>query len=211
MPGGQVSEAGRLPSPHRVRTRNDLPRPAPRPGIVDACAALAGFGFGAVLAAVILGESRGSLAAPGGLSSAAGRPAGRLCRDVPHADHGGARGTAAVAGALGRPGSARPLAPAGCPLGDRPHHGPCRPDRARLRAGSQHRGVARAVGAADVLPGHAGGGGRVRLADRGRSGVLPEEALQAESASIQGVSGASYTSAGFAQSLQAALHQLGMR
>jgi predicted ferric reductase len=47
--------------------------PAPRPGIVDACAALAGLGFGAVLAAVILGESRGSLAAPGGLLSAAGR------------------------------------------------------------------------------------------------------------------------------------------
>jgi predicted ferric reductase len=43
---------------------------------VDACAALAGLGFGAVLAAVILGESRGSLAAPGGLLSAAGRLAG---------------------------------------------------------------------------------------------------------------------------------------
>ena len=43
---------------------------------MDACAALAGLGFGAVLAAVILGESRGSLAAPGGLLSAAGRLAG---------------------------------------------------------------------------------------------------------------------------------------
>ncbi|HEY5393766.1 MAG TPA: ferredoxin reductase family protein [Trebonia sp.] len=43
---------------------------------MDACAALAGLGFGAVLAAVILGESRGSLAAPGGLFSAAGRLAG---------------------------------------------------------------------------------------------------------------------------------------
>jgi predicted ferric reductase len=43
---------------------------------VDACAALAGLGFGAVLAAVVLGESRGSLAAPGGLLSAAGRLAG---------------------------------------------------------------------------------------------------------------------------------------
>jgi predicted ferric reductase len=43
---------------------------------VNACAALAGLGFGAVLAAVILGESRGSLAAPGGLLSAAGRLAG---------------------------------------------------------------------------------------------------------------------------------------
>jgi ferredoxin-NADP reductase len=44
--------------------------------VVDACAALAGLGFGAVLAAVITGESRGSLAAPGGLVSAAGRMAG---------------------------------------------------------------------------------------------------------------------------------------
>ena len=44
--------------------------------MVDACAALAGLGFGAVLAAVILGESRGSLAAPGGVLSAAGRLAG---------------------------------------------------------------------------------------------------------------------------------------
>jgi predicted ferric reductase len=47
-----------------------------RRAIVDACAALAGLGLGAVLAAVILGESRGSLAAPGGLLSAAGRLAG---------------------------------------------------------------------------------------------------------------------------------------
>ncbi len=43
---------------------------------MDACAALAGLGFGAVLAAVILAESRGSLAAPGGLLSAVGRLAG---------------------------------------------------------------------------------------------------------------------------------------
>jgi predicted ferric reductase len=43
---------------------------------VDACAAATGLGFGAVLAAVSLGESRGSLAAPGGLLSAAGRLAG---------------------------------------------------------------------------------------------------------------------------------------
>jgi predicted ferric reductase len=57
---------------------NDPPRPAPVPrrAVVNVCAALAGLGFGAVLAAVILGESRGSLAAPGGLLSAAGRLAG---------------------------------------------------------------------------------------------------------------------------------------
>lgn len=38
--------------------------------------------------------------------------------------------------------------------------------------------------------------------------ILEHEALQAQSANIQGVSGASYTSAGFAQSLQSALHSL---
>jgi uncharacterized protein with FMN-binding domain len=40
--------------------------------------------------------------------------------------------------------------------------------------------------------------------------MLEQQALQAQSANIQGVSGASYTSAGFAQSLQSALHSLGM-
>ena len=39
--------------------------------------------------------------------------------------------------------------------------------------------------------------------------ILEQEALQAQSASIQGVSGASYTSAGFEQSLQSALTELG--
>ena len=78
---GQLSEPGGLPSQRRAQASNAPPRPAPpapapRPAIVNACAALAGLGFGAVLAAVILGESRGSLAAPGGLLSAAGRLAG---------------------------------------------------------------------------------------------------------------------------------------
>jgi predicted ferric reductase len=44
--------------------------------VVDACATLAGIGFGAVVAAVIAGESSASLSAPGGLTSAAGRLAG---------------------------------------------------------------------------------------------------------------------------------------
>jgi len=35
--------------------------------------------------------------------------------------------------------------------------------------------------------------------------------IQAQSANIQGVSGASYTSAGFEQSLQAARHTLGLQ
>ena len=50
--------------------------PVPRPGVVDVCAALAGLGFGAVLAAVVTGESVGALRAPGGLLIAAGRFAG---------------------------------------------------------------------------------------------------------------------------------------
>jgi hypothetical protein len=40
--------------------------------------------------------------------------------------------------------------------------------------------------------------------------MLEQETLQAQSANIQGVSGASYTSAGFQQSLQAALRSLGI-
>lgn len=56
-----------------------------------------------------------------------------------------------------------------------------------------------------------GGNPRSQMIDQQAIPILEQEALQAQSASIQGVSGASYTSAGFAQSLQAALHQLGMR
>jgi uncharacterized protein with FMN-binding domain len=40
--------------------------------------------------------------------------------------------------------------------------------------------------------------------------ILEQEAVQAQSADIQGVSGASYTSAGFEHSLQAALRTLGL-
>jgi predicted ferric reductase len=50
--------------------------PAPRPRFVDFCAALAGIGFGAVVAGVVAGESRGSLGVPGGLLTAGGRLAG---------------------------------------------------------------------------------------------------------------------------------------
>jgi predicted ferric reductase len=63
---------------HDRRTTRTVQRsaPTPRPGVVDACAALAGLGFGAVLAAVVTGESAGALRAPGGLLTAAGRLAG---------------------------------------------------------------------------------------------------------------------------------------
>ena len=40
--------------------------------------------------------------------------------------------------------------------------------------------------------------------------LLEQEAMQAQSANIQSISGASYTSAGFIQSLQSALTQLGL-
>ena len=56
-----------------------------------------------------------------------------------------------------------------------------------------------------------GGNYRSESIDQQAVPVLEQEALQAQSASIQGVSGASYTSAGFQQSLQSALSQLGLR
>lgn len=55
-----------------------------------------------------------------------------------------------------------------------------------------------------------GGNPRSVMIDQESIPMLEQEVMQAQSASIQGVSGASYTSAGFDQSLQAALHTLGM-
>jgi uncharacterized protein with FMN-binding domain len=56
-----------------------------------------------------------------------------------------------------------------------------------------------------------GGNPRSQFIDQQAIPVLEHQALQTQSANIQGVSGASYTSSGFAESLQTALHQLGMR
>jgi uncharacterized protein with FMN-binding domain len=50
---------------------------------------------------------------------------------------------------------------------------------------------------------------RSQFIDQQAIPLLEQEVLQAQSANIQGISGASYTSAGFAQSLQAALRSLG--
>jgi len=50
---------------------------------------------------------------------------------------------------------------------------------------------------------------RSQLIDEQSLPILEQEALQAQSANIQGVSGASYTTAGFVRSLQAALQTLG--
>jgi uncharacterized protein with FMN-binding domain len=54
-----------------------------------------------------------------------------------------------------------------------------------------------------------GGNPRSQQIDQQSIPILEQQALQAQSANIQGVSGASYTTAGFEQSLQGALHQLG--
>jgi uncharacterized protein with FMN-binding domain len=55
-----------------------------------------------------------------------------------------------------------------------------------------------------------GGVARSEMIDQQSIPVLEQEAISAQSANIQGVSGASYTSTGFEQSLQSALHSLGM-
>jgi uncharacterized protein with FMN-binding domain len=55
-----------------------------------------------------------------------------------------------------------------------------------------------------------GGNFRSQSIDQQSIPLLEEQALQAQSANIQGVSGASYTSAGFQKSLQSALGKLGL-
>jgi uncharacterized protein with FMN-binding domain len=50
---------------------------------------------------------------------------------------------------------------------------------------------------------------RSQFIDQQAIPILEHEVLKAQSANIQGVSGASYTSGGFDQSLQSALHKLG--
>jgi uncharacterized protein with FMN-binding domain len=56
-----------------------------------------------------------------------------------------------------------------------------------------------------------GGMYRSQYIDQQSIPILEQQVMQAQSASIQGVSGASYTSAGFVQSLQSALHNLGFQ
>jgi uncharacterized protein with FMN-binding domain len=53
-----------------------------------------------------------------------------------------------------------------------------------------------------------GGNPRSQYIDQQSIPMLEQQAIQAQSGNIQGVSGASYTSSGFAQSLQSALHGL---
>ncbi len=56
-----------------------------------------------------------------------------------------------------------------------------------------------------------GGNFRSQSIDQQSIPILEQQALQAQSANIQGVSGASYTSAGFEQSLQSALGKLNFK
>ncbi|MBO0823718.1 MAG: ferric reductase-like transmembrane domain-containing protein, partial [Actinobacteria bacterium] len=66
----------RPPAPQRGRAPQMNWRrsaPAPRRAVVDVCAALAGVGLGLVVASVVMNETRGSLAAPGGQLTALGR------------------------------------------------------------------------------------------------------------------------------------------
>ena len=56
-----------------------------------------------------------------------------------------------------------------------------------------------------------GGNFRSQSIDQQSIPTLEQEALQAQSANIQSVTGASYTSAGFQQSLQGALSHLGIQ
>jgi uncharacterized protein with FMN-binding domain len=56
-----------------------------------------------------------------------------------------------------------------------------------------------------------GGNPRSQSIDQQSIPVLEQETIQAQNASIQGVSGASYTSQGFQQSLQSALQSLGLQ
>jgi uncharacterized protein with FMN-binding domain len=55
-----------------------------------------------------------------------------------------------------------------------------------------------------------GGNSRSVSIDQYSIPLLEQEALRAQSGNIQSVSGASYTSAGFTQSLQSALSKLGL-
>ena len=55
-----------------------------------------------------------------------------------------------------------------------------------------------------------GGNYRSQSIDQQSIPMLEQESMRAQSANIQSISGASYTSAGFAQSLQSALKKLGL-
>jgi len=82
LSGDDLTVPGRAPASLRPRGSGTGPRSRPRPGrrprhwTADLFLALVGTGFGAVVGEVVTAESRGALAAPGGLLIAGGRFAG---------------------------------------------------------------------------------------------------------------------------------------
>jgi DMSO/TMAO reductase YedYZ heme-binding membrane subunit len=72
----QVVATGEEAVVHNVQVPRSRPGHPPRRRVADALAALAGLGLGVTLGLVITGETRGSLAAPGGWLIAGGRLAG---------------------------------------------------------------------------------------------------------------------------------------
>ena len=72
----QVAPSGRQYAESAVQVSRSRPGHAPRRRVADALAAVAGLGLGVTLGLVISGETRGTLAAPGGWFIAGGRLAG---------------------------------------------------------------------------------------------------------------------------------------
>jgi uncharacterized protein with FMN-binding domain len=137
----------------------------------------------------------------------------------------------AAAGAAAAPGSAASAGPKGTTQGQsRPASGP---SPSPGSAGQQASGARTAVGAGvnynygilsvkvtvsgtkilkvGIASIDDGGNPRSQYIDQQSIPMLEQQVIQAQSANIQSVSGASYTSAGFVQSLQSALHTLGFK
>ena len=94
----------------------------------------------------------------------------------------------------------------------RPTRGRRSPARASTPASAPSRSRSPSVGGqiTDVAALQLPSGGRSGRISRAVEPILREEALQAQSANIDTVSGATYTSLAYAQSLQAALDQAGI-
>lgn len=136
----------------------------------------------------------------------------------------------AAAGAAAAPGSAASAGPKGATQGQSPASGS---SPSPGSAGQQASGARTAVGAGvnynygilsvkvtvsgskilkvGIASIDDGGNPRSQYIDQQSIPMLEQQVIHAQSANIQSVSGASYTSAGFVQSLQSALHTLGFK